>query len=75
MCISHNMSGIKYSYPMMNKGRKSNYIEDPKIAKENRPWGSIKQMKQAIKRSKELLDKMKYQMKDRYYDKIEKVVI
>ena len=25
------MSGIKYSYPMMNNGRKSNYTEDPKI--------------------------------------------
>ena len=76
MCISHNMSG--YNMHIFNDEytrRKSNYIEDPKIAKENRPWGSIKQMKQAIKRSKEPLDKMKYQMKDRYYDKIEKVVI
>ena len=32
MCISHNMSEINYTYPMMNNGRKSNYIEDPKIA-------------------------------------------
>ena len=26
------MSGINYTYPMMNNGRKSNYTEDPKIA-------------------------------------------
>ena len=26
------MSGIKYAYPIMNNGRKSNYTEDPKIA-------------------------------------------
>jgi len=32
VCISHNVSGIKCTYPMMNTRRKSNYIEDPKIA-------------------------------------------
>ena len=32
MCISHNMSGIKYTYPKTNNGRQLNYTEDPKIA-------------------------------------------
>jgi len=28
------MSGMKYTYPTINMWRKTNYIEDPKIAKE-----------------------------------------
>ena len=42
--------------------------KDDKVKKHQR-------MKQAIKRSKEPLDKGRYQMKDRYYDKIEKRVL
>ena len=30
------MSGIKYTYPMTNTWRKSNYIEDQKIEKDNK---------------------------------------
>ena len=52
--------------------RKSNYIEDPKIAK--KMIKKHQRMEKAIKRSKEPLKKT-YQMKDRYYDKIEKMVI
>jgi hypothetical protein len=33
VCISQNMSAMKYTYPMINSWRKTNYIEDPKIAK------------------------------------------
>ena len=50
---------MKYTYPMMNSWRKTNNIEDPKIAKKNDTKAyqeekqpiKIYQLKQAIERS------------------------
>jgi len=42
------MSEIQYTYPMMNSWRKTNYIEDPKIAKRKIWHKDIPREKQAI---------------------------
>ena len=68
------MSEIKCTYPVTNTWRESNYIEDRKIAKDIK----VKKhqlMKQAIKKSKEPIDKGRYQMIERYYDMIIKRVL
>ena len=54
VCISQNMSGMKYTYPtMINRWRKTNYIEDPKIAKGRYDTKAYQKVKQAIERSEE----------------------
>jgi hypothetical protein len=42
------MSGIQYTYPKMNSLRKTNYIEDPKIAKGRYGTKTYQREKQAI---------------------------
>ena len=64
------MSGIQYTYPMMNSWRKTNYIEDPKIAKRmiwhkdipkreasnlRKPKGPINQMIRRATRIKDIM--------------------
>ena len=51
------MSGISYTYPMMNNGRKSNYREDPKIANKMVYKSLIPRRSKKSKRSDKLNDK------------------
>ena len=60
VCISQDVSGIKWTYPLTNNKRKSNYIEDPKIAKGGNHSKHLHKGEKQSRRSKtRVLNKMK----------------
>ena len=58
------MSRIKWTFPLINKRRKSNYIEDPKIAPKKQKERYLNKKDKQSKDSKNQLDTT------RFYDKI-----